>query len=146
MHETTSVEQVSAAPEENKKPVQHQMVETGSVIPVPAEEVKAVPVAGVKEQKTESKKEAQKPATGGNFMAQLGAFSTQAEAEKTWGKVSAAHGSKFPTKNYKISKADLGAKGVFYRLQMGPFESESAARNLCSYLKEKKQVCFIVKG
>lgn len=131
----------------------HQVVATDSVIPaaptdaLPKEDVKSVPVAAASKP-VDVKKETVKTetATSGKFMAQLGAFSSQSEAEKAWDKVSKAHGSKFPTKGHKVARADLGAKGVFYRLQMGPFESEAAARKVCDYLKANKQGCFLVKG
>lgn len=153
VQQSTSASQV----ETQNSVADHQQVATESVIPTPAPEAQPLPVEEVKSVPVAEKPIAEKPApvvtketpkpaaASGKFMAQLGAFRSQAEAEKTWSKVSAAHGSKFPTKSHKIDRADLGAKGVFYRLQMGPFDSEASARKICSYLTEQKQACFIVK-
>jgi hypothetical protein len=41
--------------------------------------------------------------------------------------------------------ADLGAKGVWDRLQAGGLGSEAAARAACELLKSHKQDCFVVK-
>lgn len=79
----------------------------------------------------------------GQYMAQLGAFSSQADAEAAWKKVSAAHSSAFPTKNYALQQAVVNGK-TYHRLQVGPFDSEVAARKVCSYLQEHKQACFVV--
>lgn len=84
------------------------------------------------------------PATG-DYMVQLGAFGSDADARAAWSKIESAHGSAFPTKSYHVQRADLGAKGVFYRLQVGPFESETAARKVCAYLSQHNQGCFPVK-
>lgn len=148
VQETTSGSEV----ETQKASAEHQQVATESVIPTPVPQVQPLPVEEVKSVPVAEKpapvvvKETPKPvASSGKFMAQLGAFSSQSEAEKAWSKISAAHGSKFPTKSHKVDRADLGAKGVFYRLQMGPFDSEASARKICAYLTEQKQACFIVK-
>ncbi|MBM3617187.1 MAG: hypothetical protein FJX23_01420 [Alphaproteobacteria bacterium] len=152
VQQTTSASQV----ETEKPATEHQQVATESVIPTPApaaqplpvEEVKSVPVAEkpVAAPAPVVAKETPKPAaSSGKYMAQLGAFGSQDSAEKAWSKISAAHGSKFPTKSHKVERADLGSKSV-YRLQMGPFDSEASARKVCSYLSEQKQACFIVKN
>lgn len=138
-----SAEVTPVKPAEEPKPAQPlEKVEAVNVPekPVAVETMEAKPVA------TAPKASASAPAAtkSGQFMAQLGAFSSEADAEAAWTKVKAAHGSMFPTKTHAIQRADLGNKGVFHRLQMGPFESEDAARKVCAYLQENKQGCFIV--
>ncbi len=40
---------------------------------------------------------------------------------------------------------DLGpAKGVFYRVRVGPLDDEAAARGLCAQLAERKVGCLVV--
>jgi cell division protein FtsN len=36
-----------------------------------------------------------------------------------------------------VQKADLGAKGVWYRLRIGPIVDKTAAAKLCSQLKSQ---------
>lgn len=148
------VETVAAAPQVVEKAQPVTPVQTSKTAPAkPLEKVEAVqvdekPVAEKPiAQKTESKPvEAKSGAASGKYMAQLGAFSSEKDAEAAWAKVKAAHGSMFPTKTHSIQRADLGNKGVFHRLQMGPFESEEAARKVCAYLQQNKQGCFIVSA
>lgn len=54
---------------------------------------------------------------------------------------------KYPNilQSYKplIQRADLGAKGVWYRLRVGPLGSKESAAELCSRLKEAGQSCLV---
>lgn len=149
---------VSAGPEpvaEEEKPAYVP------VAPVVTEE-KPVPAAPVAEEKKTEPKPSPTPAPApkpvaapapaasasvGNvqYMAQLGAFSSHEDAQAAWRKIDADHGSMFPTKEHRVQRADLGAKGVFHRLQLGPFSSETAARKVCEYLQQNNQGCFVVK-
>ena len=45
-----------------------------------------------------------------------------------------------------IIKVDLGIKGVFYRLQAGPFYKKSEAVIFCNKLQKLKQACFVVSN
>lgn len=76
---------------------------------------------------------------------QLGAFRTHAEAEQQWKRISGLFSDSLADKKHYIEKADLGAKGVFYRLQVGSLNGSTQAREVCNELIEKKQGCFIVK-
>ncbi len=43
-----------------------------------------------------------------------------------------------------VRRADLGAKGVFYRVRTGPLAARKAARTLCASLSKRKVPCFVV--
>jgi tetratricopeptide (TPR) repeat protein len=45
-----------------------------------------------------------------------------------------------------VVKADLGAKGVFYRVRLAGFEDQAGAKSECSSLKAKGVACFISKS
>ena len=45
-----------------------------------------------------------------------------------------------------IVKADLGSKGVYYRLRTGGFASSAEAKEFCSALTAKGQACIIPVG
>jgi cell division septation protein DedD len=45
-----------------------------------------------------------------------------------------------------VVRADLGAKGVFYRVRLVGFESQGDANRTCSKLKAKGVKCFISKA
>lgn len=76
---------------------------------------------------------------------QLGTFASETEATKSWQTVSEKNSDILKDAKIKISKSDLGAKGTYYRLQSGPYTSESKARDLCKKMNEREQNCFFVK-
>lgn len=63
----------------------------------------------------------------------------------TWSRLSRRHiqlNGLRPT----VRKVDLGSKGIFRRLQAGPFESRAAAYSACEALQAANQKCFVVKN
>jgi hypothetical protein len=44
-----------------------------------------------------------------------------------------------------FQRADLGSKGVFFRLRAGPLASESAAKKICAELTKRKVGCLVIK-
>ncbi len=85
-----------------------------------------------------------KPAAStGSAKAQLGAYRSEREANDAFGKMQ----QKFPElsgKSPSIVKADLGAKGIYYRLRVGGM-SAGDAKALCDALAAKKQPCLVAK-
>ncbi|MCI5050380.1 MAG: SPOR domain-containing protein [Rickettsiales bacterium] len=75
---------------------------------------------------------------------QLAAFRSNAEAESNWARISKAH-SVLSGMPHDVQRADLGAKGVFYRLRVSGFSSKQDAINACAKLKAAKQGCFYTK-
>ena len=45
-----------------------------------------------------------------------------------------------------VARADLGDKGVFWRLRVGPFADENAAKNRCAELSRRRVGCLVVKA
>lgn len=82
-------------------------------------------------------------ALSGSHLLQLGAFGSEAEANTQWSRIQSKLGTTVSGKSTDIERADLGAKGIFYRLRIGPFASASEASQLCSSLKAKGQDCLI---
>lgn len=93
------------------------------------------------EPKTEEKPQA-KPASGSSYI-QLAAVKSEAEAKQKWKKLQ----SQYPALsgfNLRVQKADLGAKGIFYRVQAGP-SSPADAQAACAKIKSQKGDCLLVK-
>ena len=44
-----------------------------------------------------------------------------------------------------VVKADLGKKGIYYRLRLGGFETQDEAKSACGKLKSRGVSCFISK-
>lgn len=82
-------------------------------------------------------------ARSGSHLVQVGAFGSPAEANGVWSKMQGKMGAFVAGKSTDIERADLGAKGVFYRLRLGPFASSSDAKTFCEGLKSRGQDCLV---
>ena len=81
-------------------------------------------------------------AVSGAAVLQLGAFESQELANGAW----AAFRARYPSVaglSPDVQRADLGAKGVVYRLRVGPFADRTAATDACVQLKAAGANCFV---
>jgi cell division septation protein DedD len=81
-------------------------------------------------------------ALSGAAVLQLGAFESQELANGAWASLRA----RFNTLGQlapDIQRADLGAKGIVYRLRAGPFADRTAAVDACTQLKAAGGNCFV---
>lgn len=62
----------------------------------------------------------------------------------TWEKLKARHKALGGMKAIVV-KADLGKKGVYYRLRLGGFDSQADAQSTCGKLKSRGLSCFVSK-
>ncbi len=104
--------------------------------PAEKEEAKATP-------KAEDKKETATTTASGFYM-QLGAFRDTAKVDAEWSKLQKKFPSSLEGLSKRIEKADLGAKGTWYRLHAGPV-AESKARAICASLKADGAGCIVRK-
>ena len=86
---------------------------------------------------------ATRPAVAGGAVLQIGAYETQEIADGAWAAFKARHASVAGTLAEDVQKADLGAKGTWYRLRMGPFADKTAAAAACEKLKAEGATCFV---
>ena len=82
-------------------------------------------------------------ALSGSHLVQVGAFRSDAEAGTYWTRMEANLGDYLGGKSKHVERADLGDKGVYHRLRIGPFASRDAASTYCAGLKERGQDCLI---
>ncbi len=82
-------------------------------------------------------------ALSGSHLIQVGAFRSQEEADAQWSKLQGKLGDYLSGKDDDVERADLGDKGVYYRLRIGPFASADAAKTFCAGLKERGTDCLI---
>jgi SPOR domain len=89
-----------------------------------------------------SQAEPAQPAVRG-YLVQVSIRRTKADAEASFRSLQ----SKFPRqlggRTAMIERADLGAKGIYYRTMVGPFASAGAADQFCSSLKAAGGQCVI---
>ena len=124
--ETAAVAEKTVAPEPVKEEVKVEEVKKEEVVKV-AEATKPV---------NEIKK--------GTWSVQLMSSPNKPAVEKSWTTMSKKY-SMLKDLPYEVEKADLGAKGVFYRLKVGSLPTKADATALCSKLKAAGGSCFVVK-
>lgn len=83
-------------------------------------------------------------AATGAFRVQLAAVKEEASARNEWQRLQKVHAELLGSLEPTIQRADLGAQGIFYRIQGGPLPSRDAADALCAQLKKKNQACLVV--
>ena len=106
-----------------------------------AKPVAEKPVAEKPVVKPEVKKEVAKPkASIGKQLVQLGAYKSESEAKGDFAKLQKKHPA-LSGKSPVVNRADLGDKGIFFRLRV----STDDAKSLCSKLAASGQGCMVVK-
>ncbi|MAI61399.1 MAG: hypothetical protein CBB87_02785 [Micavibrio sp. TMED27] len=73
----------------------------------------------------------------GTYYVQLASVSKRNGTEREWGKLLEAFPQQLNGLKYRVSTADLGSRGVFYRIQAGPMAKASADR-ICAQIKAQK--------
>lgn len=86
-----------------------------------------------------------RPVADAGIRIQLLSVRSEARALEAWETVHTRHASVLGDRAPIIERADLGTKGVYYRLQTGPFGSMSDARNACRTLEGAGQGCLVVR-
>ena len=87
---------------------------------------------------------ATKPAPAINGVrVQLGAVGSEDAAQKEWDRIRKANSDILGSVGPAFVRADLGDKGVVYRIQAGPLATADAAADLCSKLKTRNVGCFV---
>ena len=76
---------------------------------------------------------------------QIASAATENAAWSTWKKMQARHKA-LASKEPVVVRADLGTRGIFYRVRLVGFESQSDANTECAKLKSKGVKCYISKA
>jgi len=83
------------------------------------------------------------PTAVGNYRVQLAALKTEADANSAWKRLAAKYPDILGSLAPHLEKADLGTKGIYYRVQAGPFTDKNTARDICAKLKALGQQCLV---
>ena len=84
-------------------------------------------------------------AAAGGWRIQLGSVHDRARADASAQRLQKAHSDLIGKLSSQIARADLGPKGVYYRIQMGPLADRAAANDMCRKLAARKVGCIVVK-
>jgi SPOR domain len=84
--------------------------------------------------------------SGGGFAVQVTSQRSEAEAQAAFHSLQAKYPQQLGDRHAFVRRADLGAKGVYYRALIGPFASGADAVSLCSSLKAAGGSCLIQRN
>jgi hypothetical protein len=85
-------------------------------------------------------------ATGGGYAVQVSSQRSEEEAQSSFRDLQAKYPDLLGGRTPIIRRADLGAKGIFFRAMVGPFASADQATELCSNLKAAGGNCLVQKN
>jgi hypothetical protein len=80
---------------------------------------------------------------GGSYLVQVSSQKSEADAESAYRGMKSKYSSVLGNHPHTVRRADLGAKGVFYRAMVGPFGSREEAVQVCSSLKQAGGDCVV---
>ena len=83
-------------------------------------------------------------ADSGRFLVQIGAAQNEAAANGEIVRLAKKHPNILSLLSGIVIRADLGDKGVWYRMRVGPFATRGDANGVCGQLKAVNVGCFVV--
>ena len=138
------IEEVSNLPSETIKPNSEPVVEEKpDPTPVAVIEEKKADIISTLKKEAGTDKPKEKPVAKGNSYIQLASVKSDADAKAKWSQLKSKYNS-LKSLNLRINRADLGAKGIFYRVQAGPMALADAT-STCSKIKSAGGDCLVVK-
>ncbi|MFN4143415.1 SPOR domain-containing protein [Aestuariivirga sp.] len=135
--QVAAVQPSPAAPAEEKILAVEEVPEEAPATVAVAEPASA-PVEGVAQEPAEAPK-----ASG--WAVQLASATTEEAAWSTWKKMKARHKA-LSSHEPVVVRADLGSKGVFYRVRLVGYDTQTDAGKTCSRLKAKGVKCYVSKS
>lgn len=85
---------------------------------------------------------AEEPA--GGIRLQLASVPNETDVDGEWARLKKRIGAPLDGQSLHVERADLGTKGVFYRLQIGPFADRAAANATCKDIKAAGGDCLLI--
>lgn len=85
-------------------------------------------------------------AADGGYFVQIAAQRTQGEAQSAWKATQSKYPGILGSYSANIRRADLGDRGIYYRAQVGPFNSKDQANELCQSLRAQGGDCMVQRN
>ncbi len=79
------------------------------------------------------------------YKVQIASFRSKSDVEKEWNSLSKRFPKLIGGYSHYVVTRNIEGKGIFHRLQIGPFNQESDANRACKQLKESGVNCFLIK-
>jgi cell division septation protein DedD len=81
-----------------------------------------------------------------DYFVQIASLKSEDVARKEWARMQRAHPDLLGDLELSVQSADLGDRGVFFRIRTGPFPNQATARDMCWQLKAAKLNCLVVRS
>lgn len=79
----------------------------------------------------------------GPYVAQLAALQSEAAVEQAWRRLSSRAPQLFASARLDVERADLGQRGVYYRVRAGYFADRDNAARFCDRIRQMGQDCIV---
>ena len=84
-------------------------------------------------------------ARGAGPRLQLGSLRSEEEARQEWERIKHKNADLLGSLSANSIRADLGDRGIYYRLQTAPVADQAAAERICAELKQRSIGCIIAR-
>ncbi|MDX1401673.1 MAG: SPOR domain-containing protein [Kiloniellales bacterium] len=78
------------------------------------------------------------------FFVQLSSLRSSEDAEDEWSRLAQRHKDLIGLLDHSVLRVELPAKGIFYRLMVGPLPRQTEASQLCDNLRAGGQDCLVL--
>ncbi len=82
----------------------------------------------------------------GDYFVQLASVKSDQSARQEWLRLQKVHPILFDDLALVVQRADLGDRGIFYRIRTGPFPNRATAQDICAQIKAAKLGCLVVRN
>jgi len=82
-------------------------------------------------------------AANGPFVAQLAALQSEAAVDPAWRRLSSRAPQLFAAAQLDVERADLGQRGIYYRVRAGYFADRANAARFCDRIRQMGQDCIV---
>ncbi|MGX6647388.1 SPOR domain-containing protein [Maricaulaceae bacterium MS644] len=85
------------------------------------------------------------PGAAQPYLAQIAAFRSEEDAQSDWRRFARSFPDLASGRNADIQRADLGERGIYYRLRVNGFATRDAANAYCQTLQARGQACMVAR-
>lgn len=119
----------------NPNPVTRQTADSGSSSTTAPDTAPATSSNAPRQVASATPSAAPAPSPSGEYVVQLAARKNEEQARGAYDALKAKYRSLLGRYQPLIQRADLGDRGVYYRVRVGPMSTADAASELCNQLK-----------
>ena len=81
----------------------------------------------------------------GDYVIQLASVKSQEAAEGEWLRLRRANPTLLDDMTLSVQSVELKDRGIFFRIQTGPFPNQATAQDMCWQLRAARLDCLVVK-